>query len=101
MMLDACEECLERLAPSKSQQATVKEELFNILKFEKQEGAKIGEFEVAYKGNNLPDKWTSAYNILRQNNATINNRYHGENYLYNYWLYDKDKIYRQKQKPTS
>jgi len=99
MIADACEEYLERLAPSEAKQAVaVKEETFNILKFEKQQGAKIGEFEVAYKANNLPDKWTSAFNVLRQNNATINSRYHGEGYAFSYWLYGEDKIYRQKLK---
>jgi hypothetical protein len=79
----------------------VKEETFTILKFEKQQGAKIGEYEVAYKPNNLPDKWIQAYNIPRQNNATINNRYYGESYVHNYWLYGEDKIYRQKLKPKA
>jgi len=76
----------------------VKEETFTILKFEKQQGARIGEYEVAYKTNNLEDKWVQAYNILRQNNATIANRYYGENYEFSYWLYGENKIYRQKLK---
>jgi len=101
IIADAANEYLERLTPTETTQATaVKEETFTILKFEKQQGAKIGEFELAYKENNLADKWTQAHNILRQNNATINNRYYGEDYVYNYWLYDKDKIYRQKLKQT-
>lgn len=74
----------------------VKEETFNILKFEKQQGAKIGQYEVAYKANNIEDKWTQAYNILKQENATINSRYHGEAYQHSYWLYGEGKIYRQK-----
>jgi hypothetical protein len=79
----------------------VKEETFNVLKFETQEGAKIGLYQVAYKANNLSDKWNSAYNILRQNNATIADRYYGEGYVYGYWLYGEGKIYRQKLKaPT-
>jgi len=81
MITDAANEYLERLAPSETKQpVAVMEETFNILMFEKQQGAKIGEFEVAYKANNLPDKWASAWNVLRQNNATINSRYHGEGY---------------------
>ena len=75
---------------------SVKEETFNILKFEKQQGAKIGPYQVAYKANNIPDKWNSAYNILRQNNATIADRYYGKGYVYGYWLYGEGKIYRQK-----
>jgi len=73
----------------------VKEETFSILKWEKQTGSKIGEFEVATKANNLEDKWTHAHQVLRQNNATIANRYHGETYQYSYWIYGKDRIYRQ------
>ena len=77
----------------------VKEETFTILKFEKQVGSRIGEYAVAYKANSVSDKWTHAYNILRQNNATIANRYHGEDYVFGYWLYGVDKICRQKLKP--
>jgi len=96
MIADAANEQLEKMAPSATKQAAaVKEETFNILKFELHQGAKIGEFEVAYKANNLPDKWTSAFNVLRQNNATINSRYYGEGYVYGYWLYGEEKIYRQ------
>jgi len=76
----------------------VKEETFNILKFENQQGAKIGPYQVAYKANNISDKWNPAYNILRQNNATIADRYYGEGYVYGYWLYGEGKIYRQKLK---
>lgn len=78
--------------------AAVKEDTFNILTFSKQTGAKIGEFEVALEKNNLPDKWSAAYNILRKNNATINTRYHGDGYIHAYWLYGQGKIYRQKRK---
>lgn len=82
----------------KEEVAAVKEETFSILKYEKQHGSRLGEFEVAYKNHNIPDKWNHAYGILRQNNATINNRYHGPNYAYSYWLYGNGKIYRQKLK---
>lgn len=78
--------------------AAVKEETFSILKYEKQQGNRLGEFEVAYKARNIPDKWSHAYGILRQNNATITNRYHGPNYVCSYWLYGDGKIYRQKLK---
>ena len=74
----------------------VNETTFTTLSFEKQTGNKIGEYEVAHKKANLPDKWTHAYNILRQNNATISKRYHSEGYAHSYWLYGEDKIYRQK-----
>lgn len=77
---------------------TVKEETFDILKFETQKGAKIGPYQVAYKAQNIPDKWNHAYGILRQNNATIANRYRGDGYTHSYWLYGSGKIYRQKLK---
>lgn len=83
---------------SSSKPAAAKEETFTTLKWEDREGAKIGQYGVAYKPNNLQDKWSAAYNILRQNNATISSRYHGEGYQFSYWLYGEDKIYRQKLK---
>jgi hypothetical protein len=99
MIADAANGYLEKLAPTETKQtATVKEEAFTVLQFEKQQGAKIGEYEVAYKQNNLADKWTQAYNILQQNNATISNRYYGDDYVYSYWLYSENKIYKQKLK---
>jgi hypothetical protein len=83
----------------KSQGETKPELAFTILRFEPLQGAKLGEYEVAYKTNNSLDKWSSAYDILRACNATIKNRFHGEGYQYCYWLYVEDKIYRQKLKP--
>jgi hypothetical protein len=81
-----------------TQLTAVREETFS-LNFESQEGAKIGPFDVAYKAINPLGKWTSAYNILKQSNASINARYHGKGYVYAYWLYGQDRIYRQKLKP--
>jgi len=78
---------------------SVKEETFLALAFEEQPGNKIGAYAVAYEKNNIPDKFQQAYNILKQNNATINHRYHGDAYTYSYWLYGEGKIYRQKLKP--
>jgi len=86
---------------AKKEPAAVKEETFSILKFEAQQGAKIGEFEVAYKANNLEDKWTHAHNVLRNSNATIKDRYHAEGYEFSYWLYGENKIYRQKLTPKT
>ena len=103
MLVDAANEYLESLAPPEVKEndktAAVQEATFTILKFEQQQGAKLGEFDVAYKPNNLEDKWHHAYNILRNSNATINNRYHGQDYAFSYWLYGENKIYRQKLKP--
>jgi len=76
----------------------VQEETFIMLKFEPAKGERLGEFEVAHKSSNLPDKWSHAYNILRQNNAVINSRYGGPDYQFSYWLYGEDRIYRQRRK---
>jgi hypothetical protein len=78
--------------------ATVSEEPFTCLKFEDQRGAKLGEYAVAYRQSNLLDKWNTAFNILRQSNATIKDRYYGSGYHFSFWLYGENKIYRQKLK---
>jgi hypothetical protein len=107
MIADAANEYLETLAPPGVKEnkpaapATVQETTFTILKFEQQTGAKIGEYEVAYKASNIEDKWTHAYTVLRNSNATIKDRYHGEGYEFSYWLYGADKIYRQKLEPKA
>ena len=97
MAAEATNDYLETFAP-KDAKTAVTEETFKILKFEVQQGAKIGEYEVAYQPNNVAEKWSSAYNVLRSSNATIKNRYHGKGYVYAYWLYGEGKIYRQKLK---
>ncbi|NLF87972.1 hypothetical protein GX563_04025 [Candidatus Bathyarchaeota archaeon] len=104
MLADATNEYIDSLAPPEAKEknnktVAVYEINFTTLKFETQQGAKLGEYEIAYKANNLEDKWRPAYNILRNSNATIKDRYHGETYAYSYWLYGEDKIYRQKLKP--
>ena len=105
MLADAANEYIDSLAPpeikAEKKQAAVLELNFTFLKFEAQQGAKLGEYEIAHKQNNLPEKWQSAYSILRNSNATIKDRYYGEGYQYSYWLYGEDKIYRQKLKPKN
>jgi hypothetical protein len=107
MLADAANDYLESMAPPEAkskdakQAAVVLELNFTTLRFEAQQGSKLGDFEVAYKQNNLQDKWQSAYNILRNSNATIKERYHGEGYQFSYWLYGEEKIYRQKLKPKT
>lgn len=74
----------------------VKEETFTVLNFEKQTGAKIGEFEVISKTNNIPEKFQRAFTILEKSNATISNRYHGEGYGFSYWMHEcGERIFRQ------
>jgi hypothetical protein len=101
MASEAVNEYLDTFAPKEvrdEKRTAVQELTFNLLKFEVQQGVKIGEYELATDKNNLPDKWNSAYNILRSSNATIQTRYHGDGYVYGYWLYGEGKIYRQKLK---
>jgi hypothetical protein len=83
-------------AQSKTEsKAKVLEENFSCLTFEKKSGGKLGEYEVAYKSHNLPDKWVHALGILRQNNAVIEARFHEEGYEFSYWLFREDMIYRK------
>jgi hypothetical protein len=97
---DATNQYIDSLAPPeiKLGLTAVNEINFSTLKFEQQQGQKLGDFEIANKTSNLQDKWQPAYNILKSSNATIKDRYHGDDYLYSYWLYGEDKIYRQKLK---
>lgn len=99
MLADALNDYMQSVTPPQIELTAVQELTFTTLKFEAQQGTKLGDFDVAYKQNNLPDKWQSAYNILRINNSTIKDRYHSDIYQYSYWLYGEDKIYRQKLKP--
>jgi hypothetical protein len=87
---------LENPSPTSNYVSTVNELNFSTLKYEPQQGTKLGDYEIAHKQSNLEDKWRPAYAILRNSNATIKDRYHGETYQYSYWLYGEDKIYRQK-----
>jgi hypothetical protein len=87
--------------PAKPEAAAVQEITFATLKFEAQQGAKLGEYEIAYKANNIEDKFVQAYNILRASNATIKDRYAGQGYQFSYWIYGEGKIYRQKLKPKA
>lgn len=101
MASEALNEYIDTLAPKevKDDKPVVAEETYySILKFEPQQGTKLGSYEVAYKPNNLPDKWQSAYDILSKSNATIQSRYLGKGYAYSYWLFGEGKIYRQKRK---
>lgn len=103
MIADACEERLEKVTPylKKQEAPSVVEQTFLCLKFEGQEGQRIGAYDVAYEPQNLLANWTHAMNILKASNAVIEKRYHGPGYQYSYWLFGEHKIYRQKLKETS
>jgi len=93
-----------RKAPGSVQSSGLTEESFNILKWEPGKGSKLGEFQVAYKSSNLPDKYGHAFNILRANNATLNNHFGPEGFNYYYWLYLEkynDRIFRKKREAST
>ncbi len=104
MASEALDEFINTLAPKEVKQEPVaNENIFLSLKFEPQQGFKLGVFEVAFKVNSesTADKWQMAYDLLAKANATIQNRYHGKEYIFSYWLYGDGKIYRQKLKETA
>jgi hypothetical protein len=71
------------------------EDQFLSLKWEKKQGTKLKEFEVSTKTlNSSSESFQHCFNILKRNNATINNRFHDANWQYAYWLYN-DAIFRQ------
>lgn len=77
----------------------ISEETFNILKWENEKGARLGDFQVAYKNHNLPDKWNHCFNVLKANNSLIANPFKAEGYEFRYWLYPEkyaDRIFRKK-----
>jgi hypothetical protein len=76
---------------------TVREETFNFLAWQQKKGEKLGEFEIATKDGNDPEKYQHALNILKANGATIENRFHEPQFQHAYWTY-QDTIYRQKLK---
>ena len=82
----------------KTNEIAVNEITFTALKYDSMKGDKLGDFEIAYKTANIPDKFDQAYNVLHASNATIKTRYHGKTYAYAYWIYGEGKIYRQKLK---
>ena len=102
---DAANGLLKSMIPSEleleNEPQAVKELTFITLKWDPQKSPKLGDFEVAYRASNSQDKWQHAFNILRTSNATIKERYYDESYSYSYWIYGRDKIYRQKLKPKS
>ncbi len=102
LVADAANQYLESMAPPETKtnkQTAVSETTFTELRFQPQQGARLGEYETAHKTDNPQDQWRQAYNILRDSNATIRDRYHPEGYQHGYWIYDEDRIYRQKLKP--
>jgi hypothetical protein len=82
-----------------TQEVEVKEEVFlKLLAWESSKGEKLGDYETtSRKANNNSDAFNHAYNVLKANNAAINNRFHGDGFKFSYWLYigKQDVMYRQ------
>jgi hypothetical protein len=77
------------------------EDTFNVLKWQDEKGVRLGDFQVAYKNMNLPDKWLRCYNILKANNSLISNQFEDRGYVYRYWIYPEkydDRIFRKRVK---
>lgn len=87
---------LKGLAEAK---VVLSEETFDILKWVNEKGVRLGDFQVAYKNMNLPDKWLHAYSILKANNSLISNSFKDRGYVYRYWIFPSkytDRIFRKK-----
>ncbi|MCS7114914.1 MAG: hypothetical protein RMJ15_06805 [Nitrososphaerota archaeon] len=79
--------------------AKLSEETFLILKWQSEKGSRLGDYEVAYKSQNVLENWQHCFNILKQNNAVIGNPFHEEGYRFRYWIYPEkygDRIFRKK-----
>ena len=91
---------IEKLVGSEvKSKAKISEETFNILKWDNEKGERLGDFQTAYKNKNVLESWQHAYNILKQANAVIGNRFHEQGYEYAYWIYPEkyeDRIFRKK-----
>jgi hypothetical protein len=96
----ACFDFKQRIAQKHGvadQEGSIVSEINFNLNFSEFNTQKLGTFEVAEEKDNTKDGWSRAFNILKQDNATISSRYHSKDYLFSYWLYN-GKIYRQKLK---
>ena len=85
--------------PQGSARVKISEDRFNVLKWEEETGAKLGDFQVAYAKHNLPDNWNHCFNILKANNSLIATPFKEEDYKFRYWIYPEkynDKIFRKK-----
>jgi beta-mannanase len=77
--------------------ATISETNFDNLTYKEYESEKLKKFQVADPKDNTGDNFKRAVDFLKQAKATISKRYHGEGYVFSYWLY-QGRIYRQKLK---
>jgi len=74
---------------------TVEQAFFNILIFERRQGRKLKDFEVATPELNTSSAWKLAFMLLSNRNADVARQFHPESFEYSYWLF-KNSIYRKK-----
>jgi len=77
----------------------LKEEIFNILKWNKRKSDKLGEYEVAERKENDSNAFNHAYNILKVNHADIKHHFGSKEWNYYYWIFENapDLIFRKKR----
>lgn len=75
------------------------EKVFTILKWSKRNSEKLGEYEVAKRGENDPNAFNHAYNILKVNSATIKSHFSSKEWNYYYWIFENapDLIFRKRR----
>jgi hypothetical protein len=94
----ACDGYIESGTPNELK--AIPETVFSCLTFEPHVGEKLREYEIGQGKSNKQKEFDQAFNILKEANASINNRYHGPGFVFSYWLYGQ-AIYRQKLKQTT
>jgi hypothetical protein len=99
MIADAAQEQIESMEPKEPETTTTVLEANFDLNFTEYSSPKLGKYEVTEEKANNKEKFLRALNILKQSNATIRKRYHGESYQFGYWIYgEPPRIYRKKLK---
>ena len=79
--------------------AIIPESAFDALKWQDEKGSRLGDYQVAYKNHNLPEKWSHAFGVLKTNVSLIGDPFRDEGYAYRYWIYPhkySDRIFRKK-----
>lgn len=79
--------------------AKIREERFEVLKWQDEKGSRLGDYQVAYQDHNLPENWSHAFNILKANNSLIADPFKEEGYEFRYWIYPEkygDRIFRKR-----
>jgi hypothetical protein len=76
---------------------TERETSFTVLTWSPKKGDRLGDFEIAAKKDNDTEKYEHALQVLKANNATIQERFYEPQYTHTYWVFN-DTPYRQPRK---